>query len=111
VSSEETDEKKTVVQRSPNSGSTVVVQQPSPPAAAQAPASERSDTVVSHRSTNMGAIVAMAVGVIVLLGGMAVIVSQIRFLPAPYSYIVILGFGLILLLVGASMINSGTNKS
>jgi hypothetical protein len=111
VSSEETDEKKTVVQRSPNSGSTVVVQQPSPPAAAQAPASERSDTVVSHRSTNTGAIVAMAVGVIVLLGGMAVIVSQIRFLPAPYSYIVILGFGLILLLVGASMISSGTNKS
>jgi hypothetical protein len=117
VSSEETDEKKTVVQRTPNSGSTVVVQQPSPPvvapapAPATAPAIERSDTVVSHRSTNTTAIVAMAVGVIVLLGGMAVIVSQIKFLPAPYSFIVVLGFGLILLLVGASMISSGTGKS
>ena len=110
MSSEETDEKTTVVQGSPNQGSTVVVQQPRAPAAtATAPASER--TVVSHRSTNTGAIAAMAIGVVVLLGGMALILSQIRFLPGPYSLIVILGFGLILLLIGASMIGRGTEAS
>jgi uncharacterized membrane protein len=53
----------------------------------------------------------MAIGVVVLLGGMALILSQIRFLPGPYSIIVILGFGLILLLIGASMISRGTETT
>jgi hypothetical protein len=88
----------------------LVVQQPSAPAAsAPAPQSER--TVVSHRSANTGAIAAMAIGVVVLLGGMALILSQIRFLPSPYSVRVILGFGLVLLLIGASMISRGTGTS
>ncbi len=110
MSTEETDEKRTVIQRSPNQGSTVVVQQPSAPSAAK-PASESERTIVSHRSTNTGAIAAMTIGLVVLLGGMALILSQIKFLPGPYSILVILGFGLVLLLIGASMISSGTEKT
>ena len=108
MSTEETDEKRTVVQGNPNQGSTVVVQQPNS-AATPAPQNER--TVVSHRSTNTGAIAAMAIGLVVLLGGMALIFSQIKFLPGPYSILVLLAFGLVLLLIGASMISRGTERS
>ncbi len=50
----------------------------------------------------------MAVGIVVLLAGIGLIASQVRFLPYPYSLIVILGFGLILLLAGLSMIDRGS---
>lgn len=114
MSSEDTEERKQYVQQSPNSPGTVVVEQPArtAPVAAPAqviqnvPASQK--TVVSHRTTNTGALIAMAVGIVVLLAGIGLIASQVRFLPYPYSLIVILGFGLILLLAGLSMIDRGS---
>lgn len=112
MSTEETDEKKEVVQRSPSNQGTVVVEKPTTVTTTQAaPTSERQESVVRHTSTNTGAIAAMVIGVIVLIVGMGVIASQVRFLPYPYDLIVILGFGLILLLVGASMISRGTERT
>ena len=75
-----------------------------------APPSQRNEMVVTHRSTNTGAIAALAVGIVVLLGGIGLIISQVHFLPAPYSVIVLLGFCLILLIVGASFIDRGADR-
>jgi hypothetical protein len=103
VSSNETDDRRTYVQSNPTAPATVVQ-------AAPAPANQRNETVVTHRSTNTGAVVALAVGIVVLLGGIGLVASQIRFLPWPYSIIVVLGFGLILLMVGASFIDRGADR-
>jgi hypothetical protein len=142
VSTEETEEQRQYVQRSPADGGTVAVSAVRPatvvvpaavaapatvavaqapavvvPAAvaapatvAVAPATQRNETVVTHRSTNMGAIVALAIGVIVLVGGIGLIDSQVKFLPWPYNIITVLGFGVLLLLVGASFISRGTER-
>ena len=125
VSTETEDEQKQYVQRTPANPGTVTVFPAAPAAPARGqtvvttapvvtasppPASQRNETVVTHRSTNMGAVVSMVVGVVVLLGGIGLIATQIPFLPWPYSLIVILGFGLILLMVGASMIGRGSEK-
>jgi len=67
--------------------------------------------VVKHTTTNTGALAAIAIGLVVLLGGMGIIASQVQFLPFPYSLLVVLGLGLVLLLVGASLISSGTEKT
>jgi hypothetical protein len=112
VSSDETDDKRTYVQTSggqPAAGTATVVTTRQVPetVVAAAPASQRNETVVSHRSTNTGAIAGLVVGIIVLAAGIALIESQVRFLPWPYSIIVVLGFGLILLIVGASFISRG----
>jgi intracellular septation protein A len=77
---------------------------------AAAPSSQRNETVVTHRSTNTGAVAALVVGIVVLVGGIALIASEIRFLPMPYSIIVVLAFGLILLLLGASFIDRGSER-
>ena len=53
---------------------------------------------------------ALVVGIIVLVGGIALIASEIRFLPMPYSIIVVLAFGLILLMLGASFIDRGSDR-
>jgi hypothetical protein len=53
---------------------------------------------------------ALAVGIVVLIGGIALIASEIRFLPQPYSIIVVLAFGLILLMLGASFIDRGSGR-
>jgi hypothetical protein len=84
-------------------GPTVQVVQ-APPVAAASGASH-SETVVTHSSTNTGALFATALGIIVLVAGSALIYSQIKFLPFPYSIISVLGLGLILLVAGASFIN------
>jgi intracellular septation protein A len=113
VSSNETDDNKTYVQSSPTGQATVVTTRQAPATvvqAAPAPANQRNETIVTHRSTNTGALAALAVGIVVLLGGIGLVVSQIRFLPWPYSIIVVLGFGLILLIVGASFIDRGADR-
>ena len=84
------------------SGSTVQVVQAQPVAAATG--ASHTETVVSHSSTNNGALFATALGIIVLVAGSILIYSQIKFLPWPYSIISVLGLGLILLIAGASFI-------
>jgi hypothetical protein len=81
---------------------TVQVVQAQPVAAA--PVASHSETVVTHSSTNTGALFATALGIIVLVAGTALIYSQIKFLPWPYSIISVVGLGLILLVAGASFI-------
>jgi intracellular septation protein A len=117
VSSDETDERRTYVQTTqadPAAGTATIVTTKAAPAmvvaAAPAPPSQRNETVVTHRSTNTGAIAALVVGIVVLIGGIALIASEIRFLPMPYSIIVVLAFGLILLLLGASFIDRGSER-
>lgn len=116
MSTTETDEKRQVVQGSPPDQGTVVVERPTTvvqerPATVVQQTPAKQETVVRHTSTNTGALAAIAIGLIVLVGGMGIIASQIQFLPWPYSLIVILGFGLILLMIGASMIGRGTDKT
>jgi protein-S-isoprenylcysteine O-methyltransferase Ste14 len=72
---------------------------------------ERKEVVQHRRSTNTGAMVAIAIGIAVLVVGIILIYSQIRFLPWPYSIIVTLAFGLILLAIGASFISSRTHTT
>jgi hypothetical protein len=113
VSSNETDDRKTVVQSSPTGQATVVTTRQAPATVvetAPAPANQRNETVVTHRSTNTGGVVALAVGIVVLLGGIGLVASQIKFLPWPYSIIVVLGLGVILLMVGASFIDRGADR-
>ena len=115
MSSDQTDERRTYVQSSQadlGPGTATVVTTRAAPATvvAAAPASQRNETVVTHRSTNTGAIAALVVGIIVLVGGIALIASEIRFLPMPYSIIVVLAFGLILLMLGASFIDRGSDR-
>jgi intracellular septation protein A len=115
VSSDQTDERRTYVQSTqadPATGTATVVTTRAAPATLveAAPASQRNETVVTHRSTNTGALAALAVGIVVLVGGIALIASEIRFLPMPYSIIVVLAFGLILLLLGASFIDRGSER-
>ncbi len=76
---------------------------------ASVPANERREAVVKSRSTNVGAVVAIVVGIIVLLSGIYLVFTQIRYLPAPYSWIAILIVGLILIGVGASLVRSRTS--
>lgn len=82
--------------------STAQVVQAQPVAATSGPS--HSETVVTHSSTNMGALFATTLGIIVLIAGSVLIYSQIKFLPWPYSIISVLGLGLILLVAGASFI-------
>jgi hypothetical protein len=105
MSSSEEDQQ-VVVQSGPAvvpAGSTVQVVRSQP--AVVSPVVERSETVVTHSSTNTGALFATLLGVIVLVAGTALIYSQIKFLPWPYSIISVLGLGLILLVAGASFVN------
>jgi hypothetical protein len=109
MSSSEED-KKVVVQTAPSVapvGSTVQVVQAQPVAAAGSGVSH-SETIVTHTSTNTGALFATALGVIVLVVGTGLIYSQIKFLPWPYSIISVLGLGLILVVAGASFIGKRT---
>jgi hypothetical protein len=115
MSMEDQDEKRVYVQTSPSNGGTTVatVSREQPVTVVRTvptdvPASQRNETIVKHRSTNVGAIVAMVVGVVVLLGGIGLVASQIPFIPWPYNIYVVLGLGLILLLIGASMIRTRT---
>jgi hypothetical protein len=121
VSSDQTDERRTYVQSSQadlGAGTATVVTTRAAPATvvapgtvvAAAPASQRNETVVTHRSTNTGAVAALVVGIVVLVGGIALIASEIRFLPMPYSIIAVLAFGLILLMLGASFIDRGSDR-
>jgi hypothetical protein len=119
MSNEDSDEKRVYVETAPTTttaaGGTVVTtpsrEQPMTVVRGtpvQVPAAQHNETIVRHRSTNTGALVAIVVGVVVLLGGIGLVASQIQFIPWPYNIYVVLGFGFILLLLGASMIRTRT---
>ncbi len=121
MSTTEEEEHKEVVKRDPTQQPQ---QQPAPapnqPApgqpAAQAPAApsspiERKEVVERRKSTNIGALVAIGIGIVVLVAGIGLIFSQVPFLPWPYSIVVTLGLGLILLIIGASFISSRTSTT
>jgi hypothetical protein len=122
MSEEEEDEHREYVRRSssPSSEGTATVVYPQQTVPAQAPATvvtttrppvEHKEVIERHRTTNIGAVIAIFIGVVVLVAGMALIYSQIHFLPWPYSVIVVLGFGLILLAIGASLITTRTSTT
>jgi cytochrome c biogenesis protein CcdA len=69
---------------------------------------ERREEKISRRKTNAGAIVAIAVGVIVLIGGIYLVLTVARVAPAPYSYIIAFVVGIILIAVGAKFITTRT---
>ncbi|MDA4117171.1 MAG: hypothetical protein OK455_02385 [Thaumarchaeota archaeon] len=117
MSTEERDEKRVYVDRSPGNQGMVVVEREEPvvepvvervKTVQEVPSSQRAETIVKHRSTNTGALLAMVIGVVVLLAGIGLIASQIPFIPWPYGLYVVLGFGFLLLVMGASMITSRT---
>src|SRR5438067_11272498 len=123
MSSEDEEERKEYVRRDPTVQGTVVtaptdqvvarrepVERVVVPATTSASPVEHRETIVRHRSTNTGAVIAMVIGVIVLMGGIYMVLSQIPFLPWPLSMIAFLAVGLIFIGVGASLLgNRSTN--
>lgn len=120
MSSEREEERKEYVERDPSLAPPpaavpreYVVGEPvalgrAPVAPAVPPANEHREAVVRRRTTNTGAIVAIVVGLLVLLFGIYLVFSQIKYLPAPYSWIAILIVGLILIGIGASLVRTRT---
>jgi hypothetical protein len=82
----------------------VVVASPPPPV-------ERRESIVRHTRTNTGALIAMAIGAVVLLGGVFIVLSQIHFLPWPLSMIAFLVVGLVFIGVGASLLGKQSTTS
>ena len=123
MSSEEEEERKEYVRRDPTVQGTVVTTPTEQVVARREPVEhvvvaatsaspvERRETIVRHRSTNTGAIIAMVIGAVVLLGGIYIVLSQIPFLPWPFSMIAFLAVGLIFIAVGASLLGSRSTTS
>ena len=110
MSTTETEEKKVDIERSPSTDRIMTVSGDQPgivrTVQAEAPSSVHSDTVVKHSSTNTGAILAMVVGLVVLLGGIGLIATQLPMIPSPYGLYAIIGFGVLLLIVGLGIMSS-----
>jgi len=120
LSSEEEEERKEYVRRDPTVQGTVVTtpteqvvvpREPVervvvPATVSSASPVERRETTVRHTRTNTGALIAMAIGAVVLLGGIYIVLSQIPFLPWPLSMIAFLAVGLIFIAVGASLLGN-----
>ena len=88
----------------------VVTQQPvvrEPVAAATPPAgNQRRESTVVRRNTNVGAIIAMLIGILVLVFGIYLVFSRVfPYLPYPYSVFAILILGVILIAVGGSLVS------
>jgi hypothetical protein len=69
---------------------------------------ERREFTEKRTSTNTSVIVAIAVGIVVLAGGIALIAHEVPYIPWPYSVIVVVGLGFTLLAIGASFISNRT---
>ncbi len=67
---------------------------------------ERREERIVRTRTNSGAIAALIVGAFVLIFGIYIVFSQIRFFGPPFSYIAILIVGLILIGVGAKLMSN-----
>ncbi len=106
MSTEQEEERKEVVEREPVEGSipsTVtserVVREPEPLA------SERKESVIRRKNTNVGAIIAMAVGIVILFVGVYLILAKLLpYLPYPWSEVAILIVALVFIVVGASLL-------
>ena len=59
----------------------------------------------SHRTTNTSALVAIAVEIVVLLAGLYLVLTQVRYIPWPFFDIIVLVVGMILVAIGASMVS------
>ena len=70
------------------------------------PGNQRRESVVTRRNTNVGAIVAALVGILVLVFGIYLIFSRVfPYLPYPYSVFAILILGVILIALGGSLVS------
>jgi hypothetical protein len=120
MSKEEKDERKELIERestgTPSTGTVIIsgepgttgvveLQQSSPP-----PITRREE-LVRHKTTNVGAIVALAVGAFVIVAGVYFVFSYVHFLPYPWDVVTIMAVGLILIAMGANLISSKTTAS
>ncbi len=87
----------------------VVTQEPvvrQPVVAAAPMGNQRRESTVIRRNTNVGAIAAMLVGILVLVFGIYLVFSRVfPYLPYPYSVFAILILGVILIAVGGSLVS------
>jgi len=118
MSSEQEEEKKEYVQRDQ---SVTTVQEPettvvrsmpgrtavAPVIATTVPASERKESMVTKRNTNVGAIVAMMIGIFVLFFGVYLVFTRILpYVAYPWSLIAILIISIILIAAGVSLVKT-----
>ncbi|MGI0091632.1 MAG: hypothetical protein ACREBS_07985 [Nitrososphaerales archaeon] len=91
----------------PETENTVIQRQPiAQIPAASPPPIEKRESVVRRSETNTGALIAIIIGAIILIFGLYLVFSQMKFFPAPWSYIIVLIVGLILIGVGAKLVSS-----
>ena len=60
---------------------------------------------VKRKTTNNGALAAISVGIVVLLSGLYLVLTQVRYMPWPFSNVIVLVAGMILVAIGASMVS------
>jgi len=88
-----------------------VVRQPVVETVSPVAGNQRRESVVVRRNTNVGAIVAMVIGALVLVFGIYLVFSRVfPYLPYPYSIFAILILGVILIAVGGSLVAGRTSS-
>jgi hypothetical protein len=84
-----------------------VVQPAAPVVATVPPESERRSSVVRKTNTNVGAIIAMVVGAVILLFGIFLVFTKVfPYLAYPWSMIAVLLVALVMIIVGASLMQT-----
>jgi hypothetical protein len=115
MSTTEEEEHKEVVRRDPPLVTSPNQQATSQTMGRSSPASstplERREIVEKRSNTNIGAVVAIAIGILALMFGVFLVYREIPYLPWPYSIVVTMGLGVILLAIGASFISSRTTTT
>jgi len=124
MSSEQEEEKKEYVQRDQSvttvrePETTVVRSMPgrtlvresavaAPVIATTVPASERKESIVTKRNTNVGAIVAMVIGIFVLFFGVYLVFTRILpYVAYPWSLVAMLIISIILIAAGVSLVKT-----
>jgi hypothetical protein len=75
------------------------------------PESEKRESVVRRTNTNLGAIVAMITGVVVLLFSIVLVFTKVfPYLSSPWSLLAFLIVAIILIAVGASLLQTKTSN-
>jgi hypothetical protein len=73
------------------------------------PESERKESVVRRTNTNTGAIVAMIVGAVILLFGILLVFTKVfPYLTYPWSLVAVLIVAVVLMAIGASLLQTRT---
>jgi hypothetical protein len=114
MSSTDEEERREYVKRDPASGGSQnqpTVQSPAQSQPAESAPVERREFTEKRTSTNTTVIVAIAVGIVVLAGGIGLIAHEVPYIPWPYDVIVVVGLGFTLLAIGASFISSRTKST